>query len=691
MRFSYYFRHMVMAGTALTVLSAASFAHASDAEVVADSAAQADATDTSTNEVQDIVVTGAIAQSQAASITLKRNALNLTDIAAADAVGRFPDQNSAAALSRLPAVAVQRDQGQERYIQVRGAPNRWTSVMIDGVPLIGVDEGGDTRAFRFDAIPAVLLSQMAINKSLTPALPADAIVANIDLGTYSPMDRKGLHISGDLAYGFMDLGDGEQRQASARLSWSNDVFGVVVGGSHYRRKQLTDNRESSYDADTGLAEKFDIRQYEIERWSNSLFAGAEYSPEDGQRLWAKVIFTEFNDDEQRNQYVFNLSRAASANRTAQEGTLTGVPVTGSFNYGEYRNRNYIATIGGDYAIDDTANVALKLNYTRTNNTTYLPLVQASLSEADRPSLTYDLSDPRFPILSLYRTNADGTQGAALNGLDQSLLTSSAILMNMVQQTVSNSYTAKLDFDKEFDGFKVNAGVLYSQRDIEGNTLGSPGNIFGLAVGGSVGVPINIGGYVTDKPWDTGFPLGFPLNYVNNRAMRADLDKMLAALQDTGIYDPARDIVATTRYSQQEDTAAAYVMGTAELGALTLVGGVRMEHYELYNSGTAQIGTVLTPMTVREKMTDFFPSINARFSLTDDLIFRLAGQRGISRPAYGAIRVGSSINDTNQTIGGGNPLLKPEYTWGIDSSLEYYLPGNGIVSVTGFYRWVDNVF
>tara|TARA_R110000787_G_scaffold20244_3_gene60274 strand:+ start:22769 stop:23530 length:762 start_codon:yes stop_codon:yes gene_type:complete len=216
------------------------------------------------DEEGTIIVTGSILSAQQDSIALKRAAVNLSDVAASDAVGRFPDQNAAAALSRLPAVAVQRDQGQERYIQVRGAPNRWTSVSIDGIPMVGVDEGGDTRAFRFDAIPAVLLSQMVINKSLTSDLQADAIVATIDLRTYSPMDRKGLHVTGDAGYGFMDLGKGEQRQASMRLSWSNDVFGVVVGGSHYRRKQLTDNREvGAYDAN-GPTE-FDIRQYEIER------------------------------------------------------------------------------------------------------------------------------------------------------------------------------------------------------------------------------------------------------------------------------------------------------------------------------------------------------------------------------------------------------------------------------------------
>lgn len=116
----------------------------------------AGAQDSGSASGDDIVVTGSILQSQIASVEAKREALNLTDIAAANSVGRFPDQNSAAALSRLPAVAVQRDQGQERYIQVRGAPNRWTSVTIDGVPMVGGDEGGDTRAFRFDAVPAVL-------------------------------------------------------------------------------------------------------------------------------------------------------------------------------------------------------------------------------------------------------------------------------------------------------------------------------------------------------------------------------------------------------------------------------------------------------------------------------------------------------------------------------------------------------
>ena len=86
-------------------------------------------------------------------------------------------QREGAQRRRSPGGQKQRDQGQERYIQVRGAPNRWTSVSFDGVPVIGVDEGGATRAFRFDAVPSVILSSIAVNKSLTPDIPAEAIVA----------------------------------------------------------------------------------------------------------------------------------------------------------------------------------------------------------------------------------------------------------------------------------------------------------------------------------------------------------------------------------------------------------------------------------------------------------------------------------------------------------------------------------
>ncbi|MEY4722094.1 MAG: hypothetical protein RIQ46_1819, partial [Pseudomonadota bacterium] len=377
-----------------------------------------------------------------------------------------------------------------------------------------------------------------------------------------------------------------------------------------------------------------------------------------------------------------------------------VPMRGSFNYGEYRNRNYIGTVGGDYEGDGGFTARLALNYARTDNSSYLPLIQASTgSGLASPSLTYDRSDPRFPVVTLYRTIAGtlpGTfaRGAVTPAFDQkSLSAASAIYIAARQKTVSDSYTAKLDVEQEMGTVKLMAGALLADRKIDGNNF-SFANVAAVgALGGLVGQPFDVNSYVTSRPWETQFPLGFTLNYVDNRAMRRDIATLIPKLVDAGRYNPANDVPVTDLYSQDERTLAAYVMAVADMGALTLTGGLRLENYKLDNSGTARIGAVNTPLTVKRSTTDLFPSLNARLSLSDDLVFRLGGQRGVSRPAYGAIRVGSSINDTASpgTITGGNPGLDAEYTWGLDASLEWYLPGSGILSVAGFHRWVDNVF
>ncbi|MFN3370656.1 MAG: TonB-dependent receptor plug domain-containing protein [Sphingomonadaceae bacterium] len=300
------------------------------APLLAQPAARAEAP---ADESETIVVTAPIRAAQARAIEEQRLADNLVAIVAADAIGRFPDQNSAAALARLPAVAVQRDQGQERYIQVRGAPNRWTSVSFDGVPVIGVDEGDATRAFRFDAIPSVILSSIAVNKSLTPDLPAEAIVAQ--------------------------------------------------------------------DRPTTL----DFRNYIVPRTNNGASAGVEVRPADGQKLFLKGVWSEFRDDEERNQYVFQVASAASGTRGVTSGDLVGVPVRGTLSYSAYRNRNWILTGGGDHALASDWSLSWRANYTRVENTTSIPLVlqNQQINRLNRPSLTYDRSNPNFPILQLFST------------------------------------------------------------------------------------------------------------------------------------------------------------------------------------------------------------------------------------------------------------------------------------------------
>ncbi len=77
-----------------------------------------------------------IAESEAAALRVQRNSPSLIAVVSSDAVGRLPDQNIAAATGRLPGVAVQRDQGQARYLSLRGGPITWSTLSFDGITVI---------------------------------------------------------------------------------------------------------------------------------------------------------------------------------------------------------------------------------------------------------------------------------------------------------------------------------------------------------------------------------------------------------------------------------------------------------------------------------------------------------------------------------------------------------------------------
>jgi TonB-dependent receptor len=643
------------------------------------------------DDAETIVVFAPIRDAQALAIEEQRRADNLVAIVAADSIGRFPDQNSAAALARLPAVAVQRDQGQERYIQVRGAPNRWTSVSFDGVPVIGVDEGGATRAFRFDAVPSVILSSIAVNKSLTPDLPAEAIVAQIDMRTYSPFEAKGFAVSGDVGYGWMEFGGGQQRQGSLRASWSNDRWGFVIAGSHYLRDQITDNREFAYDA-ANVVSTFDFRNYLLTRENNGASAGVEFRPADGQMLFLKAVWSEFRDHEERNQYVFTLSGAqAGGTRGNDAGSLVAVPVRGTMSDGFYRNSNLILTGGGGHEVAADWKLDWRANYTRIENTTDLPLIlqNQAINRLNRPSLTYTRDNVDFPIVQLFTTVPNSppppafARGSGTRALNQAGFDVN-VALPLESEVEADSWTGKLDLDGRFGAVPVRFGLQYDTRDIDGNVL---------ATSTQVVVPgLPAGDYVTARPWRTRFPSGMQFFYVDNGRLRQDLLAALDALEAQGRYDPASAIRPIDRFAIDEKLFAAHGRATVELAAGQIVFGARLENFRQSSSGFVQVGPQLKPLDVSNSYWDLFPSVNAKFDLSDDVVARASFQRGVARPSFGQVRVGAAINDTSVpgTVTGGNPNLKPEYTWGADASVEWYVPGDGLLSVSGFYRWVDNV-
>jgi TonB-dependent receptor len=244
------------------------------AGVASTSLAQAPGDDTPIEEV--VVTASPIRDSQAAALEAKRLADNYVDIVSADTIGRFPDQNLADSIGRLPGVAIERDQGQARYLNLRGAPFRWTSIAFDGIDVPGAENG---RIPRFDSFPATITSRVEVNKAILPSMPGESVAGFVNVHTFNPFDVEGPSLAVDVGFGEQDLGGGDVDRFSLRGSWSGDNIGFVGFASQNSREQVTDNREYDLGLTDGgevIVNSLDFRSYKVTREDAAYGGRVEY-------------------------------------------------------------------------------------------------------------------------------------------------------------------------------------------------------------------------------------------------------------------------------------------------------------------------------------------------------------------------------------------------------------------------------
>jgi TonB-dependent receptor len=652
-------------------------------------------------EGETIVVTGApIKDSLARSLNEQRLAANVVSVIAADTVGRFPDQTVAAALSRLPGVAVQRDQGQERFIQVRGAPARWTTVAFNGVDVLGA---GD-RVFRFDSVPSALINSVAINKTLTPEMPAESLAGRVDIRTYSPLDNRGLHMDVTGGIGMLDSGGKDQELVSGRFSWANDKIGVVLSGSHFEFTQQTDNAEPRYDA-TGISQ-LRTATYLITRETNSLSGTVEFEPAPGHRISATSLYSEFIDHETRNQYTFYLS-SGQGTRDFRSGDLNGVEVRGLFQDGRSWRETFYNVLHGDHELTDNFDLRWDAGYTETEASSDGPLVEQRQSADQYASLTYDVGANNLPSVTLYdtmRTSSGLVRGGARTSLDQFAFNEDRISISGSTQKTKD-YLGKVGAVWRWNGMGADAelrfGGQYNDRTFRAtgsytNTLadGTTGQLLNpRTFADAIGVDWTPNAFVTRDAVTTAFNRGFTFNFIDNhalgdqaRAVFAGLERANAAGGDYAVprFDP------TGAFAIKERIASAYVQNSWRWNNVSVLAGVRLEHTSSKSDGLLLGDGGLAPLRLKNDYTFLFPSVHVNVDVTSALKARASFISGSARPNFGDLSATTTVNDASATVSGGNPFLKPERAYGFDSSLEWYFGPSSILSANAFYRDVKDV-
>jgi TonB-dependent receptor len=136
--------------------------------------------------IEEIVIRG-VNLSRQIAVENKRNSDAIIDSISADDLGRLPDKNTAEALSRVPGVNITIDQGEGRYVSIRGASPALNSVTINGLAVGSVEE--NSRRVPLDILGGELLGGIDVVKAVTPDLEANAIGGYINVKTQSPHDN----------------------------------------------------------------------------------------------------------------------------------------------------------------------------------------------------------------------------------------------------------------------------------------------------------------------------------------------------------------------------------------------------------------------------------------------------------------------------------------------------------------------
>ena len=145
------------------------------------------------------------------------------------------------------------------------------------------------------------------------------------------------------------------------------------------------------------------------------------------------------------------------------------------------------------------------------------------------------------------------------------------------------------------------------------------------------------------------------------------------------------------YEIDEQIYAGYVMGTFDLGALTLVPGVRIEQSKIDLRGRVVLEDDLTASVTNfsNDYTNVLPSVNAKYEFSDRLIGRAAYYAAVVRPAFGEMAPFVFINDDRDEAEIGNPNLDALEANNFDLGVEFYPTQLSVLSAGVFFKDISN--
>ncbi|UTA46610.1 TonB-dependent receptor [Simiduia sp. 21SJ11W-1] len=641
------------------------------------------------SEIEEVQVLGIRGALQSA-IENKRNSTAVIDSITAEDVGKFPDNNVAESLGRIPGVAVSRQFGGGDAVSIRGASNQLTLTTLNGQSVASTGwytQQPIDRTFNYAMLPPEMISGIDVYKSSQADLVEGGVGGTVNVKTRKPLDLEAHTVRGSIKGTYSDQSEEWDPAISGLYSFKNDseTFGILasVAQADYT---LTRRGDEALPAWGGRIAPTHFHQ---ERQRTAFDVTAQFRPSEQLEFGAHYMNLELTADnvnsaawipQDLNNCEFN-DQGAPIKCTASNGSAGNT-------YWDVRPRNATMTsetfdLNMEYSGENflfTAQVGTTKAEGGTDfetNFGYLSIQKAGITDGTIDStgdtVKYDLTDPNFGPGDL--------PGAGEYGGWEGLQTGAVVQQPNTDEEVY--FQADIAFDVDFGAVKtIKTGVRTTQHEVmqtkyNGEFAGYDGAAESLVVDGSrfANGTIEAGHGVTiPKPNASEM-----IAYTNSKLTGWILDR--------------------SGYSTiEEDNFAAYVMAEIETESLRGNFGLRYistdaatQFYAPIPSGGYE--TELSKDTAGYR--DVLPSITLATDLSEEMVLRFSAAQVMARANYNDMFGNSALAGYNDTIPGnervikGNVGLKPYKANQADIALEYYYGEGNLASIAYYTKSVTS--
>lgn len=652
--------------------------------------------------LDNIIVYGQRA-GQAGTINRQKNANKLMSIVSADTIGQSPDQNAAEALQRLPGLSIQRDQGEGRFVAIRGIDPNLNNVTINGVNVPSPESG--VRSVAMDVIPSELIQSLEVSKTVTPDMDASAVGGSIEVKSLSAFDRQGRSYSATIQGSYnelmedtspklsgsftdiFDLSSGAQLGIATAFSWFERKFGShnMEAGGGWAKFEYEDNATGD-DVEAFSTEEIEQRHYQITRERLGAALNFDLHTSTTDKYFLRTLYSKFSDDEFRSRNTYKLDSGAIdltsySDRSAQFINAEMERDTKD----RYEEQEILSLVLGGENIVNQWFFEYDIGYSKSSE--FEPDYVEAVFVAEDLDLGYNATGP-IPQL---------TQSAAAHDLNNFEM-DEVVYENNLSEDESLSF--KIDLSREFVWQNHNGefkfGVKHQARDkftrieatifdggfddITAEKFAAPAPEYNL---GDFGPTINESSLRS-------------FVFANKNAF--DINDLDSSIDSNG-----------GSYNSEENISAAYAMVTLDIDNWQIVAGLRYESTRFKTTGSRveliadevndDESVAISPWQVSKDYDHLSPSLNIKYSPSEKLVARFAYTQTIARPTFedsaafqlieSEVTEDEGVIETERKAEVGNPDLNPYESSNLDFSLEYY-PGNiGVLSAGVFHKDIDN--